>query len=119
MPTPVTPTFNRLTDARVLWVNVDAANNFFDAFSFTISGANLPVPTVADLGGVKLLEIPVFVAPALTSQYVNLVIDDGGTQQQVPTKAAYDTLVTQVDTLNQFILQLYNQLLAKGYVSVV
>jgi len=117
MPTSAPLIFPAFTDPRTAWVNVAAINTFFNACSVSINAANLPSPTVNDIGGVKLLEIGIFATTALNQSYVNIVADDGVTQQSVPTQAAYDLLSQKIADMENYIQALDAQLRAKGYVS--
>lgn len=116
MATPATLTFTALTNARIWFASPAAFNNWVGAITVSITGANLPDATTTTLGGVKKLEIAEFSAPARTTEYINLVLDDGATQEEVPSREDYDSLVAQVTNLNNYITSLYAQLAAKGYV---
>lgn len=115
--TPVTPTFSPLTNPRVLWANLAAANNFFESFSFNITGVNLPTPTTTALGGVMWLELLPLTLPAVDLNYAVLASGDGVTTQEVPTKEAFLSLKAQYDALKSYVEVLAAQLILKGYVS--
>jgi hypothetical protein len=114
--TAATLTFTPLTNARIWFASPAAFNNFMGAITVSISGANLPDATTTTLGGVKKLEIASFSAVAAVTGSVNIVADDGATVVPVPQAAAYASAVARLDYLEAYLLALYNQLAAKGYV---
>lgn len=116
MATPCTANFTPFTNTRILWADVAAVNNFFSGLSFTITAANLPEATVSDVGAVKQLEILEPTIPAIVSATLNIVADDGVTQNEVAMASYVASLEAKVEAMNQWMQALYGQLLAQGYV---
>lgn len=116
MAQPLSPTFPAFTDPRLVWANVAAINAFFNAFTFTIAGNNLPEPTIATLGGVMSLTLSEYEDSASVTTTVDMN-DGAGDIQSVPTNAAFLALVARVDLLANYIAQLDTQLRSQGYVA--
>lgn len=118
MPTPITPNFQRFTNTRIAWADVAALNNFFENLNFTITADNLPAASVANIGAVKSFNINQPVAPAVVVASLNIVADDGVTQNEVALKSYVDSLAAQVAYLKAWNELLYAQLVTAGIVIV-
>lgn len=115
MSTPAALTFTEFTDPRVLWVNVQAVNQFFNSITVSIGNAQIPAATLTELGGVEKMSLAAFAPPAAVATYVTINLDDGTAPVLVPSHDAFADLLTKLDYLSTYITDLKAQLDAKGY----
>jgi hypothetical protein len=115
MATPANLNFTEFTDPRVLWVNVQAVNTFFNSITVSVSGENIPAATLTELGGVKQMALTAFNPPVANATYVTINLDDGSAPVDIPSHDAFVDLKTRVDYLATYITALKAQLDAKGY----
>lgn len=107
--------FTLFTDPRILFANVDAANNFFASCYVTLTGENIPPATSTTYGGVKQMTLSNYAPPASSISY--LTINTGDESVQVPSHDAYVALEAKVEAMNVSLSQLMTQLISQGYVA--